>query len=164
MIAFILGNWQRFAVWGAVGAAVLAAAWFHGYTRGELKLYDYKITEATQALSIVVKRGEVTERVVTRYVKVAGATRTITNIVEKEVVRYVERNPGSCLDPQWGRLHDAAALNRIPDAQSVADGAAGAPTAAAAIETVSSNYAACNRNADRLESLQAWVKDQEAVK
>lgn len=37
-------------------------------------------------------------------------------------------------------------------------------TAAAALNTVTENYAACRRTADRLDWLQAWVREQAAVK
>lgn len=37
----------------------------------------------------------------------------------------------------------------------------GAPTAAQALQTVTSNYARHHRCADRLDSLQEWVREQE---
>lgn len=164
MIGFLLGNWQRFALYGALAAAVSALLVGYGYHLGVKQLWDYQAKQATEAVRVAKVQGAVTERVVTKYVKVAGATQTVTNTVKEEVLRYVERNPGSCLDAQWGRLHDAAALDRVPDPESVAHAAAGAPTAAAAVETVTQNYAACHRNADRLKALQEWVTEQEAAR
>lgn len=153
-------GWQRYALYGAVIAVFLGAAWFHGYTRGELKLAEYKADQAKAAVVIVTKQGKVTERVVTKYVKVKQATQVVANGIKNEVIRYVETHPGSCLDRQWGRLHDGAALGTIPIPASFADGAAGAPTASAAIETITDNYGACHRNAERLGALQEWVREQ----
>lgn len=112
-------------------------------------------------MAIVVKRGEVTEKVVTRYVKVEGETRVVTNTIEKEVIRY--ENPGYCLDAAWGELHDDSAANTVSDPAGRADDTSRAPTAAGALETVTANYAACHRTADKLDALQAWVKGQESV-
>ena len=103
-------------------------------------------------------------RVVDRYVKVKGDTQVVTETITKEVVRYADANPGTCLDAGWRLLHDAAAANTVPDPGLKPDAAAGAPTAAAALQTVSANYAACWRTANRLDALQAWIREQQAVR
>lgn len=148
----------------AAGAAVIIAAFATGYVHGlrsEAERHnEYVAAQAQQAVRIAAKQAATDQRVVTRYVKVKADAQAVTQTIEKEVIRYVETNPGACLDRQWQRVHDAAALDVIPDPPSVADGTAGAPSAATALETVTENYAACNRNADRLEALQAWVKAQ----
>ena len=164
MIAALLGNWQRLVIYGLLIAGVLAASAGWGYMKGVERLYAYQAKQATQAVKIVVKQGEATERVVTRYVKVKGTTQVVTQTVEKEVVRYVETNPGPCLDAEWRRLHDTAAANTLPETTPRADDPGGAPTAAQALEAVTGSYAACHRTADRLEALQAWVRAQAEVR
>lgn len=164
MIAALLGNWQRLVIYGLLIAGVLAATAGWGYMKGVERLYEYQGKQATMAARVIVKQGEVTERIVDRFVKVQGATRVVTQTVEKEVVRYVETNPGPCLDVQWRRLHDSAAANTLPETASKPDGAIGAPTAAEAIEAVTASYAACHRTADKLDGLQAWVKAQGEVR
>lgn len=104
-----LNPWVLLAV-----AALAGGVWFHGYATGRDKLDDYIVEQATAAIKVIVKQGAVTEKVVTKYVKVAGATRTVTQTVEKEVLRYATDNLGLCLDPGWRLLHDAAALNTLP--------------------------------------------------
>lgn len=126
-LSFLLSQWQRLLLYAAVAAAVLGVAWFHGYTRGELKLADYKAAQATEAVKIVVKQGAVTQKVLTRYVEVAGETNTVTKTVEKEVIRYVDQNPGLCLDADWRRLHDDAARNTVPGAPGAPPGGLRAP-------------------------------------
>ena len=155
--------WRWLAILG-VAVAFGAWCWLNGNAHGTQKLIDYQGKQATQAIKVITRQGEATERVVTRYVKVQGETKVITETITKEVVRYAEANPGSCLDARWGLLHDAAAANTVPSAGFEPDAATGAPTAAAAIETIAGNYAACWRNANRLDSLQAWVKAQQAVR
>src|SRR3990167_2482120 len=161
-LAFIAGNWQRFAAYGVVAIFALSAAAAFGYHRGVKKLWDYQVEQAKEAVKVVVKQGEVTERVVTKFIKGQERVRIITNTIEKEVVRY--ENTTNCLDVRWGRLHDAAATRTLPTAPGPADAAAGAPTAFASIETVSSNYAACHRNTDKLTALQEWLAEQAKVK
>lgn len=125
-------GWQRYLVYGALALAVMLAAWIHGYSRGERKLWTYQAEQAKAAVVIITKRGKVTERVVTEYIKVAGETQVVTNTVEKEVVRYATLNPSSCLDFGWRRLHDAAARNQLPDPRPEPDDPVRAPPAAPA--------------------------------
>jgi hypothetical protein len=111
----------------AVGALVAAVALFtgwQGYRLGAARLDAYKVEQFTAAQSIKARQAKVTERVVTRYIKVAGATRIHTEYIEREVADYAETNPaGLCLDPDWRRVHDRAALNPVPDpARSPAGG------------------------------------------
>jgi hypothetical protein len=159
----VAGGWQAIVIYGLLAAGVLAGAAGWGYMQGMENLYEYQGKQAVQAVNIVVKQGEVTERVIVRYVKVKGETRTVTQTVEKEVIKYVEKNTGNCLDSEWGLLHDAAAANTVSTPPGRADGASGAPTAAEALQAVTDSYAACHRTADRLDALQAWVRDQAKV-
>jgi hypothetical protein len=122
-----LNPWVLLAV-----TAVAAGVWFHGYSSGRDKLDDYIGQQAIAATRVIIKQGAVTERVVTKYIKVKGDTQVVTETVEKEVVRYAETNPaGICLDPDWQRLHDGAALNTLPAAAGGAAGGLRAPAAPA---------------------------------
>ena len=164
MLAFVIANYGRFIAYGVAALAVASTIWLHGYGRGVQKLYDYQVAQATEAVKVIVKQGAVTERVVTKYVKVQGRTRVITNTIEREVVRYAAQNTTSCLDTDWGRLHDAAAIGAVSEAPGAADGATGAPKASAAIQTITENYGACHRNAEKLTALQQWVLLQSQTK
>lgn len=125
----LLGGWQRILLYGAVAAAVCAGLIGYGYHKGVQRLWEYQAAQARETVRIVTKQGKVTEKVVTKYVKVAGETQVVTNTIEKEVVRYAEKNPGACLDDDWRRLHDAAASNTLPKPAAPADGAVRAPGA-----------------------------------
>ena len=151
--------------WIAIASVAIAAGgfcWMKGDEHGTQKLIDYQAKEATETIRIAKGRDAVTVQVVERYIEVKGETVTVTQTIEKEVVKYA--NAGYCLDAEFRWLHDAAAANTVPDPGFKPDGALGAPTAAAALETVTGNYAACHRTADRLDALQAWVRKQQAVK
>jgi hypothetical protein len=164
MLAFFAGPFGKWVVIGVLIAAFGAWSWFKGNEHGTAKLTEYIGKEAAQAVRVAGVRAGVTTQIVTRYVKVAGETKIVTQTVEKEVVKYAESNPGYCLDTGWRRLHDAAALNRLPDPAIGTDAALGAPRAAEAIATVSSNYSGCHQTADRLDALQEWVRKQAVVR
>jgi hypothetical protein len=146
-------------------AIALGGAWFKGYQHGAGKLETYRAEQLLAATKINTQRAAVTEKIVTRYIKVKGDTEVVTQTIEKEVTRYAESNTGRTLDGAWRVFHDAAAANTVPDAARIPYGAAGAPPGAAeALGTVTANYAACHRTADRLEALQGWVSEQAKIR
>lgn len=151
----------------AIGLAMVALfgfGWLKGNEHGTAKLTEYIGAQAKEGVRIVTKQGQVTEKIVIQYVKVAGATKVVKETVEKEVIKYAESNPGYCLDARWRLLHDAAASNTLPDATRLTDGTISAPRAAEALDTVSANYANCNAAEDRLDALQSWVTKQTKVR
>lgn len=152
----------RIAAYGLTALLLLGGAAGWGYHKGVQRLWDYQVEQAQQAVRIIVKQGKVTERVVTKYIKAKSEAVIIEKQVEREVIRYVDKNPGYCLDPEWGRLHDAS-TGAIPHSPRATDGEGGAPTAAQALETVTQNNARCIRTADRLDALQEWAREQGKV-
>jgi len=158
-LAFVSGNWARLTIYGLLIVGALATAAGVGYHKGVQRLWDYQVKQARAAVAIVVKQGKVTERVVTKYITIKAKAQIVERTVEKEVIRYVDKNPGHCLDPEWGRLHDAS-TGAVPDPAGGADDPGRAPTAAEALETVTQNNARCIRTADRLTALQEWVSEQ----
>lgn len=163
IISLIFGQWQRLLVYGLLVLAVVGLLVGYGYHKGSQRLFEYQAEQARESARIVVKRAEATQKVVIRYIKVAGETKVVTETIEKETVRYAETNPGHCLDAGWRRLHDSAALNAVPGPAGRTDGEGGAPQAATALQAVTANYAACHRTADRLDALQQWARSQAAV-
>lgn len=102
----------KWAVIGLLVAAFGAWAWFKGNEHGTQKLIDYQAEQAAAAVAIITKQGTVTTRWLTRYVQVAGASTAAAEEVKKEVTTYA--NAGACLNPDWFRLHDRAALGALP--------------------------------------------------
>ena len=160
LISFFTGGLGRWIVLAVIVGSALAFAREHFINIGRQQVLA---ENQKAAIKIVTKQGTVTERIVNHYIKVKGDTQIVTQTVEKEVVKYADANSGYCLDADWRRLHDSAALNTVPDAGQQVDGASGAPTAATALQTVTENYARANRTADRLDALQDWVRQQQAV-
>jgi hypothetical protein len=128
LLTLLLGQWQRLALYGALVAVVCGFVYFKGYQHGRDQLDQYVAAQALEATRIVTRQGKVTEKILTRYVEVAGATHTVTETVEKEVIRYADANPaGLCLDADWRRLHDSAAANTFPGAPGAPPGGLRAP-------------------------------------
>lgn len=159
----VFGNWQRLAVYGALMLAAGGTVWMHGFFKGKQYLFEERAKAATQAIKLVIQRGGVTEKVVIRYVKVRARARVVERVVHEEVVRYVEKNPTVCLDPEWGVLHDAAANRSVPDPASGTDAKGRAPKAAEALVTVTQNYEEHHACVDKLDALQEWIREQQKV-
>ena len=157
-ISGFLNPWILLAVAVAIGLAG-----FKGYQLGAGKLETYRAEQLQEATRINLVRGKITERIVIKYIKVAGKTEYVTRWIEKEVANY--ENDTACLDTDFRRLHDAAATNAVPETSTGTNDLAGAPpTAAETLQTVAENYARANRTADKLEALQQWVKEQSEAK
>lgn len=150
----------RWVAWGVAvaSAAIVAVGW--GYYLGSKRLWEYQAEQARAAIPVVVKQGETTERVVTRYrdriVKVKGETEFIT----KEIVRYVPPSADCVLPRGWVLLHDTAATRAIPEAPDGTDVAAPAVASSQALAGVVGNYGACHATHEQLVALQAWVRFQ----
>ena len=165
MIAFFAGPLGKWAIIGILVAAAALAGFVKGNAYGTAKLDAFIGKQATEALRIAVVRGKATERVITKYIKVAGATRVVTNTIEKEVIRYEAANLDACpLSAGARSLHDSAAANAVPDPTSATDGATSGLKTSALTKTCTENYAAYHQTADRLRGLQDWVKEQALVK
>lgn len=165
-LALFAGPMGALYKWGVI--ALLAAAtgaygWIKGNEHGTQKLIDYQGAQAVASIKVIARQGAVTERVVKEYVKVKGKTEVVTNTVREEVIKYVDSKPlalACYLDNRWVRLHDAAAVGAIPPTAGPDDDTPGTVSASGALPTVTKNYAAGNRNADKLEALQGWVREQ----
>lgn len=160
---FVLGNWQRFAVYALVASLAAGMLELDGYRRGVQKLYDYQIEQAKAAIPIVVKQGAITEKIVTRYRDRLVEVRGATEFVEKEIVRYVPPSADPVLGDGWVRLHDAAATGAVPEATPGTDVAAPAIAASQALKGVVGNYGSCHATEVQLMMLQLWVAQQYEV-
>lgn len=166
-LSLFTGPYGVIAKWGVIAALCAAVSgffWVQGDRHGTRKLIDYQAKQAVETVRVAQARSIVTERVVTKYVQVKASNKTVSDTIAKGVSDYASSNSGSTLTPAWRMFHDAAALNTIPAAGFEPDGTSGATSAATALETVTENYAACTRNAQRLDALQGWIRAQAAVK
>lgn len=167
VIAFLKGlDLARIAVWAVAGLSLGFAIWFHGYMTGDDNLTEYKGKQATEAVSIVVKQGKVTEKVITEYVTVTvPKTEVVTRTIEKEVIRYETAKLDTCpLSVAAVSLHDSAAANTVPDPARSIDGTPSGIETSALTKTATENYALCHQTANRLRALQEWVTEQSKVR
>lgn len=143
----------------ALAALLIAGA---GFTAGSLyvsgKWRQAEAERAVEAVKIVTRQGAVTQRVVVKWREREGAAKTVTETIEKEVVRYVPSVADSMLPLGWRLLHDAGAAGAVPQAPAGADVAAPSVTASAAAATVIGNYGAAHLCRVQLEELQDWVR------
>lgn len=156
----------RIGLYGLLVLALIAFGWFKGDQHGTAKLTDYVQLQAKEATRIAGKRAAVTERVVTEYIiKTVPQTQETIKYIDREVTKYVDRKVDICPVSVAGvELHDSAAANRIPDATRSADDTASGVTTAETIQACATNYAISHGIADRLRALQAWVREQAAVR
>ena len=120
VISFFASPLGKWVIIGLLMVAAFASGWVKGNDRGTQKLVDYVQEQAQEAIRIGKVRTEVTERVVTKYIETRGATKYVTETIEKEVTRYADANPANmCIDSEWVRLHNAAAANSIPKPPAV---------------------------------------------
>ena len=164
-LAIFSGQYAMLARAGVVVlilAAAFGAGWVKGNQHGTQKLTDYQGAQALASIKVIIKQGAVTERVLTKYLERVKLVEGATTTIEKEVTKYVDSKPlalACMLDNRWVRLHDAAA-GAIPPAPVQPADTAGALPAPAALPTITKNYAAGNRNADKLDALQEWIREQ----
>lgn len=160
MIGLLLGGWQRLALYFVVAAAVVAGLIGYGYHLGVRQLWEYQAAQARAAVPIVVKQGEVTVQTTIKYrdriVKVQGETQ----VIEKEIVRYVPPSADPVLGVGWVLLHDAAATRAVPEAAPGVDVAAPAIASSQALKGVVGNYGQYYQCAAQLIGLQEWVRHQ----
>lgn len=148
--------------WRLAAIALMAAGCVaYGYVKGSAAVqgrWDLATAkETTATVRVIIKQGEVTERIVTQYVDRVKVIREVGATIVKEVPIYV---PADSPDLPGGfrLLHDAAATGTVPDPAARADAAA--VPAQDAASTVTENYTACNATAAQLTLLQQWIREQ----
>lgn len=151
--------------WGSIAGAVVLVLLFTNW-----KTYDYMRTQceqskltamaeqAQQAGLSVIAQEDATKRVLQAHAEAERDLETRVNIVEREVVRYVQSPHQPCeLDPAAVRLFDAVArLPNDPDLVSPPDGGAG--ESADASEAGLTTFEALQAYYDAVETLAfLWI-------
>jgi hypothetical protein len=164
-LGFLVGNWQRFLIYGLVVVAFLGTFGMWCYMKGRSALHEYKGRLAVEAAKVIVKQGAVSEKILTKYVKVKGETQVKIEFRDREVIRYEQANLDQCpLSTAFVSLHNSAAANTIPETSSVVDGTSSGIKTSEALSTIQTNYSTYHQTANRLRALQEWVREQEKVR
>jgi hypothetical protein len=160
---------MNFLAWMNPGRWLLMLAGIAALTLGYFAWADHIGNEreakvvaryAKQAVAADTKRDAITADLVPKAAAAQEKIRTVFKTITKEVTVYVKAT--DCPMPGGFRVyHDAAANGTLPDPAAVAD-AAPAPAKVVA-STVAENYGTYYEVAQRLTSLQEWVKAQQAV-
>lgn len=162
MIGFLLGNWQRFAVYAALIALVLGMAELDGYRRGEKKLWEYQAEQARAAVVIVKKIEVVKETVRVPYIKRETVIQKVFVEIEKEST-HVPSRPACNITFGWMRGHNAAADAGRPEGALDDPGDTGI-TEAQALAAVQANYRAYQEVANDLTACRGFVNGISTLK
>lgn len=158
-MTFLLRYWPHLLI--AIGVA-LALGWANkmGADRVQAQ-WDASVERGrAEVARLQAAANKLTVRVETEYVDRVTTIREKGDVVVREVPVYVPA--GSCDLPSGFRvLHDAAAWGAVPDPSRIPDAAA--VPAQDAAGTVAGNYFTCHETAQRLSSLQQWVREQQAL-
>lgn len=151
--------------WIACALAVVFGIWWYGhhqYNNGYLAAQE---EAAGAARPIIVKQGEITHDVVTKYITVAAETKAKTIIRIKEVPIHVsEKADAACIVPVgFVRVFNDAAHGPVPGpaagTDDTASGVALSEVAKASVE----NNGEYDKLANQLKALQDWVLQQQAA-
>ncbi len=151
--------WQ---VWAGIAVTAAFFGWGeirHCSGKAEVQAeWDKAKANATAIVTNVQEKSDdVTVQTEIRYVDRIQVVKEKGDVIVREVPVYVPAD--SCDLPGGFRLlHDAAAINSIPEASELPY-AAPVPAQDAA-RTVAENYKSCNEVRINLEELQGWVQQQ----
>lgn len=156
-------------VYAALALVLLAGVgvWYYGHTRYDAGVAYQQAIDAKALAKAQATAATITERVVTQYVDRVRVVRERAQTIVKKVPVYVTaKADAACLVPAgFVRVHDAAVqgVDLPASAGTTADTPSGVALSAVA-STVASNYGICRETAERLTSLQNWVRQQGGVK
>jgi hypothetical protein len=156
----VIPLWARLAALAVLAAALIG----YGYAKGATSVqdkWDLAIAKETSAaVRVVVKQGQITERIVTQYIDRVKEIRVAGETIIKEVPIYV---PADTPDLPGGfrLLHDASATGTVPDPAAAADAA---PVSAQdAATTIAQNNTTSLANNEQLIKLQQWILEQQKL-
>jgi hypothetical protein len=145
----------RLVAYGIAAAAVVGAAWLHGYSRGELKLFEYQAEQAEARVVIIKKIERVRDVVREVHVKREVQIQKVFIEIEKESAHVPSR---AACNATYGWLfgHNAAAAAGSPEGR-LDDAADTGVTEARTLAVVQANYKAFHVVANDLRACRAYV-------
>lgn len=135
-----------------------------GYVKGssyaEVELANYKAKAEKQISKLKTENANISNKVVTEYVD------RVNTVYEKEIIykQAIDKlEPQYDLSNGWIHLHDAAAKLANPDAKLASDMSPSGVMDNSALAVVISNYRICYQDKAQLNSLQTWIRDNQAA-
>jgi hypothetical protein len=149
--------------WIACALAVVAGVWWYGhhqYNNGYLAAQE---EAAGAARPIIVKQGEITHDVVTKYITVAAETKAKTIIRIKEVpIHVTEKADAACTVPLgFVRVWNDAAHGPVPGPAAGTDDAASGVALSEVAQAAVQNSGEYDLLANQMMALQDWVRLQQ---
>jgi len=152
---------------GGVALALIAGLGFTistvAYNKGlnvskvEIQKYEGKVKDLNTKL--VIEQGKITTKIVTQYVD---------RYIEREKVIYKNRDVIVSSVPEqftfskgWIYAHNQSALDKDIDPKLAANAESSGVTDRSGLSIISDNNGICNQNADQLEALQEWIRQNE---
>ena len=150
-----------------IGIAICAAlgVWWYGHHQFNEGYLAAQEEAAGAARPIIVKQGEITHDVVTKYVTVKADTEAKTIIRIKEVpIHVTEKADAACVVPLgFVRVFNDAAHGPVPPASAGTDDAPSGVALSEVAETSVQNSGQYDLLAEQLKALQDWVRKQQAA-
>ena len=144
-------------------AALFGFGLYVGHQWGDNARKDAVIASYKQGMQIAARQTVVTEKVVVKYVDRIKTVEKNSQEIRNAIPNFVKADHDIFLSGGFRLWHDAAVQNqglldpaRIVDAPIV-----GTPEIAT---TIGTNYDACHKNKEQLDSLQEWIRDQSEIK
>ena len=161
LISFATGGIGRWIVLAVAISIALAFVRHHLIQEGrEQVLSENRVAAA----KIIVKQGAVTKEVVDHYHVTQGATNTVIQYVDREVIRYEAANLDQCnLSNEFVRVFNDSTVDAPSSTAAGVDGSPSGITAAQALPTLTGNNATYHQVSDELRGLQDWVTKQQVV-
>lgn len=174
MLPMLAGPLGKILGVGALALALFLSGEWHGRSAMQQKFDAALANQALASAETVIAGAENVAKTVVKYIKIKGETQIVHDVIEKEIVKYVDRNTESCrLGPEFERTFDTISLlyvtpeNRLPSADAPAGGAdadPGATVEAAQIlqaytDAVGQLYAVYRE----YDALREWVRDDYAI-
>lgn len=147
---------------GAVAGFSYVKGYSHAETKYEAEKAKFLADSERKYSELLLKKNKVDIQIVTEY-------------VEKKVyiTKWRERNVGAideiptstiCELPNgWVHIHNSSVAGLHADTSSAADGTPSGINTSEALGGVVENYSTCHENAEKLKSLQKWIREQSAL-
>lgn len=146
---------QRVLIYGALAGGLLLATFLFGYSRGEMKLFEYIAEQAAARVVIIRKIERVKEVVRVEHVKRVKVIEQVFVEIEKESANVPSR---AACNTTYGWLygHNAAAAAGSPEGR-LDDEADTGVAEARTLAVVQANYKAFHLVANDLKACRAYV-------
>jgi len=144
--------------------ALFLSGLYVGHQWGTSACKDAVIASYKQGIEIAERQTVVTQRVVTKYVDRIKTVEKNSQEINNAIPNFIKADHDTFLSGGFRLWHDAAAQNApgLPDPTRIVDAPiVGTPEIAT---TIGTNYDACHKNKEQLDSLQQWIREESSIR